>query len=145
MARLTMKDLEKRLSPLQVQIAHALVENDYSKHTERKTMQEISDKLGVSRTTLYNHKNDPSVVRYMGMLSEKQLDTMRAKVDSALFRLIDDGTGRLPSIKAIELFYKLKGLMIERSITGENEDDVTPRITQAELDEELEKLEDLLK
>ncbi|MGD6964057.1 phBC6A51 family helix-turn-helix protein [Fictibacillus phosphorivorans] len=144
MARLTIKDLEKRLSPLAVQVAYALVENDFTKHDERKTMQEIADDLGISRTTLYNHKNDGNVIRLMGMLSDKQTDTMRAKVDNALMRLIDDGSGRHASIKAIELFYKLKGLMIDRSIVGESEEDVAPRITQAELDEELRKLEDLL-
>jgi hypothetical protein len=144
MAKVTIKDLEKRLSPLAVKVAYAIVENDYRKHDERKTMQDIADELGISRTTLYNHKNDSNVVRLMSMLSEKQTDTMRAKVDSALMRLIDDGSGRLPSIKAIELFYKLKGLMIDRSIVGESEEDVVPRITQAELNEELRKLEDLL-
>jgi hypothetical protein len=79
------------------------------------------------------------------MISDEHLDAFKVKEDKALTRLIDDGSDRLPSVKAIELFYKLKGLMIDRSITGTSEDDVMPqRMTQAELDTELKKLEDLL-
>lgn len=59
-------------------------------------------------------------------------------------RLIDDGSERLPSVKAIELYYMLKGLVVDRSIVGATEDEVMPRITQAELDAELEELNRML-
>jgi hypothetical protein len=145
MPRLTKKDLEKRMTANEKKVAYSLVANEYTDKAERKTMQAIADELGISRTALYNIKNKPDVSRLMCMLSDEHLDVFKVKVDKALTRLIDDGSDRLPSVKAIELFYKLKGLMIDRSITGTSEDEVMPqRMTQAELDAELKKLEDLL-
>lgn len=118
MPRLTKKDLEKRMSANEKKVAYALVANEYTDKAERKTMQEIADELQISRTALYNLKNKPDVARLMGMFSDEYMDAFKVKVDMALTRLIDDGSDRLPSVKAIELYYKLQGLMIDRSITG---------------------------
>jgi AcrR family transcriptional regulator len=145
MPRLTKKELEKRMSANEKKVAYLLVENEFADKADKRTMQELADELGISRTALYNLKNKPDVARLMNMISDEYMDAFKVKVDKALTRLIDDGSDRLPSVKAIELFYKLKGLMIDRSITGSSEDEVMPnRLTQAELDAELKKLEDLL-
>lgn len=144
MPRLTVKELEKHMQAEHVRACYLLVENDFKPKAEQKTTQEIADELGVSRTTLYKWRNRDDVIKLQGLLSERQMDTYRSKVDRALLRLIDDGSDRLPSVKAIELFYKLKGLMIDRSVVGSTEEDVSPRITQAELDAELEELNKML-
>jgi len=144
MPRLTVKELEKRMQAEHVRACYLLVENDFKPKAEQKTTQEIAEELGVSRTTLYKWRNRDDVIKLQGLLSERQMDTYRSKVDRALLRLIDDGSDRLPSVKAIELYYKLKGLMIDRSVVGSTEEDVSPRITQAELDAELEELNKML-
>jgi AcrR family transcriptional regulator len=144
MARKTIKDYERELSPLQVQIANELVQNDYSKHSEKLTITQIAEKLGISRTSLYNHKNNGAVIAYMALLSERQLDQFRSKADNALQRLIFDGSDRLPSVKALQLYYQLLGRLVERKVVTDNEETLQPRISQAELDLELQKLSDLL-
>ena len=146
MPKKTIKDYEKALSPLQVQIAQALTENDYRKHDEKLTMQQIADSLGVSRTTLYTHKNNVAVIKYMELLSERTLTQFRAKADASLMKLIDDGSGRLPSVKALQLYYTMLGRLVTKTqeVTADDED-AMPRISQKEIDEELRKLNDLLK
>lgn len=145
MARKTLKDYEKALSPLQVQIAQALTENDYRKHNEKLTMQQIADNIGVSRTTLYTHKNNVAVIKYMELLSERTLAQFRAKADAGLMKLIDDGSGRLPSVKALTLYYQMLGRLVTKTqeVTADDEE-ATPRMTQAEIDKALKDLEDLL-
>jgi hypothetical protein len=145
MGRKTLKDYEKALSPLQVQIANELHENDYRKHTDKLTMQQIADSLGVSRTTLYTHKNNVAVIKYMELLSERTLTQFRAKADAGLIKLIDDGSGRLPSVKALQLYYTMLGRLVTKTqeVTADDEDSM-PRLTQSEIDEELRKLKDLL-
>jgi AraC-like DNA-binding protein len=144
MGRKTIKDYEKALSPLQVQIAQALNENDYRKHNEKLTMQQIADNLGVSRTTLYTHKNNPAVMAYQACLSERQLDQFRSKADASLMRLIDNGTGTLPSVKALQLYYQLLGRLVERKVVTENEETLAPRMSMEELEAELKKLDEML-
>lgn len=144
MPRKSIRDYERELTPLQIKIANEIVENDYRKHNEKKTMTQIAEEVGVSRVTLYKHRNNGAVIAYMALLSERSLDQFRTKADNALMRLIDDGTGRLPSTKALQLYYQLLGRLVERKVVTEDEDTLQPRISQAEIDVELAKLEDLL-
>lgn len=144
MAQITIKDLEKSMTPMEIKVAYTLTENEFCPKEERRTVQAIADELEISRQAVYQHKNKPKVIRLIGMLSDRHLDAFKVKVDHALTRLIYDGTERLPSVKAIELYYKLKGLMIDRSITGTNEADVAPRISDEELTAELANMNKLL-
>lgn len=144
MAKLTIKDLEKRMTAIEVKVAYLLTENEFCDKADKRTMQEIADELGIARNTLYTHRNKPDVIRLIGMLSDRHLDAFKVKVDKALARLIDDGSDRLPSVKAIELYYKYKGLLIDRSVVASTEEDAMPRLTQEEIDSELEELNKLL-
>lgn len=120
---MNLKEMEKRLSPEQIKAANLLIENDFAPKDEKKTHEEIAEEVGVSRRTLYNWRNDVDVVRYMDAQSDMALASSRSKAASQLMRLIngDAQQNGLPSIKALELYYKLSGKLVERSevINGE--------------------------
>ncbi|MEY9867818.1 putative transcriptional regulator [Peribacillus sp. B2I2] len=144
MAKKTLKDYEKELTPLQVQIANELVANAYCKNNDKKTVTQLAEEVGVSRQTIYTHKNNGAVIAYMALLSERAVNAFQANAESALLKLIDDGTGRLPSVKALQLYFQITGKLVNRTVNADSEGDFEPRISNAEITAELEDLNKLL-
>jgi hypothetical protein len=140
MPKLTLKDL----TAMELKVATLTVENEFADKGEQRTVQAIADELGVSRQAYYAHRNKPQVIKYMDLLTDRYLDVYKARVGGQLMKLVNGGNNGTPSTKAIELYLKWRGQLIDRTATVEDEDNLPSRITQAEIDAELKKLEDLL-
>src|SRR5699024_5058158 len=139
---ITFEDLKIRLTPAQRKAAELIVANDFAPKGEKKTLGQISEEVGVNQRTLYNWRQNPDFTRYVGAVSDGELSNYRSLADSQLIRLIageftNNGT---PAIKALELFYKLEGRLVDRSVVMRDDEHSNPQISRAELSEELQKL-----
>lgn len=139
---MSMDDLKDALSTQQVMAAHLLVANEFA-GKEKKTQDELAEEIGVSRQTLHKWRTDNAdFIRYQSALTDMKLDSYRSLVDSRLMTLIERGPSNngIPSIKAIELYYKLSGRLVERKEITTNTQTDKPRMTQEEIAKGLEEL-----
>ena len=139
----TFEELKLLLTPAQRKAAELIVANDFAPKGEKKNLDDIAEEVGVDRRTLYNWRQNSDFTRYMGAISDGELANFRSLADSQLIRLIageftNNGT---PAIKALELFYKLEGRLVDRSVVMQDDKDNQPRISRAKLSEELQKLD----
>ncbi|USK84778.1 phBC6A51 family helix-turn-helix protein [Peribacillus asahii] len=142
---ITLSELKGRLSAEQLQAAELLVSNDYAGKA-KKSYEDIADELGMSVRTLYNWRQEPDFIRYCAWISETKLDAFRATADAQLIKLIEGVSNNgLASIKALELFYKLNGRLIDRrEVVQTEESSRTKRISDDELQRGLDELNDML-
>lgn len=141
---ITFEDLKLRLTPAQRKAAELIVANDFAPKGEKKNLDEIAEEVGVDRRTLYNWRQNPDFTRYMSAISDGELANYRSLADSQLIKLIKGTSNNgLPAIKALELFYKLEGRLVDKSVVMTNEDSRNPRLTQEEINNELDKLDKL--
>lgn len=144
----TIDDLKERLTPQQQMAVHLLVANEFS-GKEKRTQEELAEEIGISRQALHQWRTENvNFIQYQAALTDMKLDSYRSLVDARLMTLIERGPSNngIPSIKAIELYYKLSGSLVERKeITTNNDAPVRPRLTQAEVAKGLDELNDLFK
>ena len=130
--------------------ANLLVEREFvEKGQKKKTLKEVAEEIGVTDRTILNWKKDPMFLKYMEALSEVRLAEYRSMVDSQLVKLIrgDGQANGLPSVKGLELYYKLSGRLVERSeVLSETVPERTQKpITNDVIEQELKQLSDKLK
>jgi hypothetical protein len=146
----TLKELQENLTPQQQMAAHLLIANEFA-GKEKRTQEELSEEIGISRMTLHNWRTeDIDFIRYQAALTDMKLDSYRSLVDARLMTLIEKGPSNngIPSIKAIELYYKLSGRLVERKeVTQftELQTERPPRLSDEEVAQGLEELNKLLK
>ena len=139
--------MRAELTPQQQNAAQLLVENEFRSKLDggKRTMDEIGDEVGLSRQTLWAYKKDPVFISYMAYLSDQHLDAQRALVDGQLMRLIQGtSNNNTPSIKALELWYKLNQRLVERSIV-EYADGSKPQLSQQQITDGIAELAEKLK
>ncbi|WP_306692418.1 phBC6A51 family helix-turn-helix protein [Bacillus cereus] len=134
-----LRDLRQEITEEQAQAAVKLVENSFA-GKERKTLEEIAEELGVSRTTLWTWSNDVNFTRYKEALADQLLRDNIDLANGQLLALIrgDFTANKTPSIKALELFYKLSGKLVEKKEITTNVD--KPKVSQSEVEQELAEL-----
>lgn len=140
---ITFEELKTRLKPAQRLAAELLVTNEFAKKGEKKTFEQIAKEVGITDRQLYNWRQDPDFLRYYSAISDTKLDNFRALADSQLVKLIEGAftNNGTPSIKALELYYKLSGRLQERKhVTFENESR-KPTMTRDEISEQLKELD----
>lgn len=134
-----LRDLRQEITDEQAHAATKLVENSFAGR-ERKTLEEIAEEIGTSRTTLWTWSNDVNFIRYKEALADRLL---RDNIDLANGQLIalirgDFTNNGTPSVKALELFYKLSGKLVEKKEITTNVD--KPKVSQSEIEQELAEL-----
>lgn len=139
---ITFEELKIRLTPAQRKAAELIVANDFAPKGEKMTLDKIAEEVGISQRSLYDWRQNPDFTRYMSAISDGELSNFRSLADSQLIRLIageftNNGT---PAIKALELFYKLEGRLVDRSVVMQDDKDNKPQISREKLSEELQKL-----
>lgn len=139
----TYDELKQRLTPGQRLAAELIVDNDFAPKGEKKNLDEIAAEVGVDRRTIYNWRQNADFTHYMAAISDNKLENHRSLADSQLIKLIqgtftNNGT---PSIKALELFYKLSGRLVERSVVMTNDENRRPTMTRDEISKELKELD----
>lgn len=134
-----LRDLRQEITEEQTQAAVKLVENSFA-GKERKTLEEIAEELGISRTTLWMWSNDGNFIRYKEALADQLLRDNIDLANGQLLALIrgDFTANKTPSIKALELFYKLSGKLIEKKEITTNVD--KPKVSQSEVERTLAEL-----
>lgn len=145
MAELTLSELKSRLSAEQLKAADLLVANDYELKKKR-SYDDVAADLGISVRTLYNYRQDPNLIKYCAYISETKLDSFTPTVDAKLMELIENGASNngIAPIKALELFYKLNGRLVERREVVQTEEGTAKRITDDELQRGLDELDAML-
>lgn len=139
---ITYEELRMRLSPQQRRAAELLVTNDFLPKGEKKNLDQLSEEIGIDRRTLYNWRQNADFTRYMAAHSDGELSNYRSLADSQLIKLIqgaytNNGT---PSIKALEMYYKLEGRLVERSVTMTDDKANQPRMSREELSDQIIEL-----
>ncbi len=134
-----LRDLRQEITEEQAQAAVKLVENSFAGR-ERKTLEEIAEELGISRTTLWTWSNDVNFIRYKEALADQLLRDNIDLANGQLLALIrgDFTANKTPSIKALELFYKLSGKLVDKKEIITNVD--KPKVSQNEIEQELAEL-----
>jgi transcriptional regulator with XRE-family HTH domain len=143
----TLDELRDRLTPQQQMAANMYVANEFA-GKEKKTQDELAEEIGMTRQGLHKWRTENlDFIRYQSALTEFKLESYRTLVDAKLISLIEKGPSNngIPSIKAIELFYKLNGRLVDRSEVVTVASEATPRLTREEVTKGLDELNDMLK
>lgn len=140
MSNYSLTQIKAELDPRQQKAAMLIVENEFlTKETGRRSLEDIAQEIGVSRQSLHTWRQSPYFRAYMNHLSDERLDSRRAEVDAALFKLIQGGNNGLPAIKALELYYKLSGRLVDKQVV-ETIDGNKPELSQEQIDSGIEEL-----
>jgi len=138
----SMSDLTSQLTPQQLQAAELIVENEFNRalgSTPLK-LEEIGEEVGVSRQSISKWKKMPAFIEYSAYISKQHTDSLRPLADSQLAKLISGTSNNgLSSIKALELYYKISGVLVERreqTYVDGNE----PKLTQAQISSGIDEL-----
>lgn len=137
----TFEELKQRLKPAQRLAAELIVANDFAGKEDKKNLDEIGKEVGVDRRTLYNWRQNADFTRYLAAISDNKLDQYRSLADSQLMKLVmGTSNNGLPSVKGLEMYYKLVGRMQDRQtlIVEENR---RLAMTRDEISEQLKELD----
>ena len=147
MSKYSLMQMRAELDTKKQNAAQVLVENEFRSKLEggRRSLDIIGEELGVSRQTLWAWKKDPVFISYMAYISDRHLDAQRALVDGQLMRLVEGTSNNgTPSIKALELWYKLNDRLVTRSIV-EYAEGSKPQLTDQQISDGIAELADKLK
>ncbi|WP_423410256.1 phBC6A51 family helix-turn-helix protein [Heyndrickxia sp. MSNUG] len=145
----TIEELELELSPVQKKAAWLLVQNDLATNMkgEKKTLEEIASECAIDTKTLYNwRKTDRNFIDYKNSITDMTLDDFYSEAMAMLMKLVrgtsNNGMG---SIKALELYLKTTGRLINRSEISTSEGErKSKRLTDAEVSDKLAELNEML-
>ena len=108
-----MKELESKLQPRQVKAAYLLVENELADGIERRTLEEISEQIGVVYKTLWMWQTqNQAFIEYKNAIADDFLADKRDRVYGQLMKLINAPN---PSVKAISLYLQRHGLLTQKT------------------------------
>ncbi len=133
-------EIGRNLTPQQKRAAELIVANEWGELTEngkKKTAEELAAEIGIAKSTLYEWRKNPEFIEYLNMITDDQLNGMRAEVNAALLKLIRMPN---PSVKAIELYMKRHALLTDRQLVEYENEQPLPRKSDAEIAAEIEKL-----
>jgi len=135
-----LKQLEAKLTVKQREAALLVVERELSDINERPSFDEIADKIGTSRVTLWEWRTrNKAFIEYVNLMADDFLESKRALVYRQLMRLIE---GPQPSVKALDLYLRRHGLLTDRQLLETK--DSGNNSNAADIQRELEELDELL-
>lgn len=149
MARKSRRDkLAEQLDMRQQRAAYMLIENEMLSRTDPdfKTQDEIAEEVGVDRATLWRwRKQNQTFIAYRTeVMSDYLGDASGIFLNSLVASM--KGTNGAPSMKALELYAKIQGLIKnEHAIevtNGNNKTDEDIALELAQLDAQLKELSD---
>jgi hypothetical protein len=119
-AKHTFKYNEALFKPKQREAAVEMVEYEFTPKGQRKTQDQISEELGITRKTLHNwNTKDANFIAYKNYLASEFMDTSLSFVYKKLLESIDRG-----SVRGMELYLKRIGdLADQNEITIKHEGD----------------------
>lgn len=138
----TLRELTDGLDERQKDAAEKLVDNEFARSLgeSKVTEAQIAEEIGVSRQTLSRWKKLPKFIEYMAYHSKLNTDSMRPTADAMLLKLIRGTSNNgLGSIKALELYYKISGVLVERR-EQTYVDGNKPQLSQEQIDKTIDDL-----
>lgn len=143
-----MKELEKKLTPQQVNACRLLSDNEFGllspEDGKKLSKQEVSEKIGIVRSTLYEWLKIPAFVELMNEYSEHTLNAHRSEVYDLLMKGIRGHNG-IPSSKMLELYLKHYALLTDKSIIENiSDDDRMSKKSDSEIAKEIDELNKLI-
>lgn len=108
-----MRELEQIIRPDKLQACLRYYEEMCKPKHERKTHDELAKEFGITKMTWWRWRQEPEIIEYLNLLASRTVDASLPIATSALLRMIDT---RQPSSKALEMFFKLLGMLNERQI-----------------------------
>lgn len=141
--------LESQLTPQQRKAAQLIVNNEWaellSAEGKKKTAQELADEIGISRSTFFEWKGQEAFGAYVNYLTDVQLSTMRSEVNIQLMRAIRGGANGIPSVKALDLYFRRYGLLTDRTVVEDMRESVEARRkTDEEIRAEISELDAMI-
>lgn len=142
----TLQELKSRLTATQIKAAHLLVANSFASKEEKKTLEEIAHECGITRQQLWRWRYDNrDFIKYVEALSDMRLAAYRDLADAQLIKLIQGVSNNgIPSIKGLELYYKLTGRLVDRKQIEVDDVSNRPRLTAEEVAKGLDELNAML-
>jgi hypothetical protein len=135
-----LKELGEKLDVRQREAALALVANEMTENTEKRTQEEIAAQFGITYKTLWSWRTqNKTFIAYKNELADDFLADKRAFVYSQLLKSI---SGPQPSIKGIDLYLRRFGLLTDKTVV-ENQDG-TPQRSEDAIKQQLAELDGLL-
>ena len=135
-----MQQLEAKLTAQQRKAAYMLVENELRDSGDKLSQEQIADEVGVTYKTIWSWRTkNKTFIEYKNLIADDFLADKRDQVYGQLMKLI---TGSQPSVKAIDLFMRRFGLLTDKTVIEQDTGEGSR--TNADLEKELEELDDLL-
>ena len=148
MSRRTRREiLEERLSANQLKAVYMLLDNELAAEGDKLTQDEIAEACNVHRATLYRWRTqDQDFIDYRREVMQNYISDMSGLFLKSLRKSIV-GTNGTPSMKALDLFAKIEGLVqttnqldVNIGGGGRSNDDLEDEL--AKLEEQLAEMED---
>jgi AcrR family transcriptional regulator len=130
-----MKELEQTMRPDKLAACLRHYEELQKPKGERLGVNELAKELGISHMTFYRWRNEPEYIEYLGLLSSRTVDATLPVATNALIRMIDTTQ---PSSKALEMFFKLLGMLNEKHTVETR--DMTAELTEDAIKRQIEEL-----
>ena len=148
MSRRTRREiLEERLSADQIKAVYMLLDNELAAEGDKLTQDEIAEACNVHRATLYRWRTqNQDFIDYRREVMQNYISDMSGLFLKSLRKSIV-GTNGTPSMKALDLFAKIEGLVdntnkvdVNIGSGGRSNDDLENEL--AELEKQLEAMND---
>lgn len=112
MAKRTIKDITKDLTPKEIEAATAVFENDLIAKGKRKSYEVLAGDLGIGVRTLYEWRQKEPFIEYMHALSVKFEASARTKVMNAIIEGAEEGNAAMA-----KLYLQTMGMLTNMSVT----------------------------
>lgn len=140
---LTVAQLRTILTEDQIKAAEMRVEDEFRDKKDRIGWTGIAKELGYNRRTLYQWRQKPEFQQYVAYLSNVERDSFYPTVIKQLHRAIEGGNNGEPSIRAIELWLKATGKLVDTQYVVTEERTTAP-LTRKDVSEGLQELDDII-
>ncbi|WP_223068110.1 phBC6A51 family helix-turn-helix protein [Paenibacillus caui] len=141
--------LESQLTPQQRKAAQLIVNNEWAEllneDGKKKTAQELADEIGIARSTFFEWKSQEVFGAYVNYLTDLQLSAMRSEVNVQLMKAIRGGANGVPSVKALDLYFRRYGLLTDRTVVEDTRETIeTRRKSDEEIQAEISELDAMI-
>lgn len=140
---LTVAQIRTILTEDQIKLAEMHVEDEFRDKADRKGWTGIAEELGYNRRTLYKWRQKPEWQQYVAYLTNVERDSYYPTVIKQLHRAIEGGNNGEPSIRAIELWMKSTGKLVDTQYVISEERRTAP-LTRKDVSEGLQELNNII-
>ena len=98
MAKRTMKDIERDLTPKEIEAALQVFENDTLPPGKRKSLETIADELGIGVRTLYEWRQKDAFIEYKNALTDRFSANARMRVMQSVISEAEKGNAAMAKL-----------------------------------------------